>query len=248
MTQERTYLDTNIVFHRKLSKEDIITIIEFAIGCTFKYCSAFVVSEHKRVFLQTMRLLWTFFKEKESTEEVLNCIENHHWRSSQEKDRCIKILNWITDYRNSAYLVAVIRLENIIFSYEDFFFGDINILESETNCPLAEVKIYSREKILDISLRCPMKCTISDFMKSQKSNLMKIQKWIENIRHLQLVVAILKRINKNPEEYDESMCRALADVIIILEAPDNFLVCSNNVKDFEPICNALKKRFLPIRY
>lgn len=104
MTQERTYLDTNIVFHRKTSKEDIITTIESAIGHTSKYCSEFVVSEHKKVFLQTMRLLWTFFKEKESTEEVLNCIEKRSWRSSQEKDRYIKIFNWISDYGSSDYL------------------------------------------------------------------------------------------------------------------------------------------------
>lgn len=66
--------------------------------------------------------------------------------------------------------------------------------------------------------------------------------------HLQLAVAILKRINKNPEDCDESMCRTLSDIIIILEAPEDFLICSNNGKDFSPICKALGKRFLHIRY
>lgn len=136
----------------------------------------------------------------------------------------------------------------MILFYEEFFFGDIGVLESETNCPLARVKIDSREKITDISLSCPLECSISDFMKSHKDNLIKVQKGIEEIKHLQLVVAILRRVNKNPGECDEDVCRNLADVIIVLEAPEDFLVCSNNVRDFEPICNALEKKFLPVRY
>lgn len=166
MPQERSYLDTNIVFHRKLGKEDIIAIIESAINHTFKYCSAFVVSEHKRVFLQTMRLLWTFFKENDSIEEVLNCIKNHDWRSPQEKDRCIKIFKWITADKNSTSDHAIAQLENMIFSYESFYFSDINVLESEVNCPLAKIKINSREEIMNISLICPLRCSISDFMKN----------------------------------------------------------------------------------
>jgi hypothetical protein len=248
MAQERTYLDTNIIFHRKFSKEDIIVIIESAIGHTFKYCSAFVVSEHKKVFLQTMRLLWTFFKENNGTEEVLECIKNHHWKSSQEKDRCIKIFNWITNYGSSVYGYAVAQLENVIFSYEILFFRDINVLESEVNCPLTRIKINSRKEIVNVSLKCPLRCSLSDFMQDWKESLIKVRKGIKNIAHLQLFGAILKRIDENPRKYDEGVCRTLADVIIVLEAPEGFLVCSNNEKDFKPICRVLEKRFLPIRY
>ncbi|MGC1120914.1 MAG: hypothetical protein WBA22_07445 [Candidatus Methanofastidiosia archaeon] len=248
MNQERTYLDTNIIFHRKVREENIIAIIESAIGSTFKYCSAFVVSEHKRVFLQTMRLMWTFFKEKKDTEEVSKSIETHPWKSKQEKDRSKKIFNWITDYGKSAPLDAVRRLENLIFSYETFFFEDIDVLESEVDCPLARMTINSRERITNVSLRCVKRCSMSSFLKSQKAKLLQIQRLIEDINHLQLVVAILKRVSNNPEEYDESICRTLADVIIVLEAPENFLVCSNNIRDFEPICKALEVRFLPIEY
>lgn len=86
------------------------------------------------------------------------------------------------------------------------------------------------------------------FYEKSEKNLTKVRKGIGNITHLQLVVAILERVIKNPEECDESVCRTLADVIIILEAQESFLVCSNNEKDFKPICRVLKKKFLPIRY
>ena len=122
------------------------------------------------------------------------------------------------------------------------------MLESEVSCPLAGVRISSRDEIMNITLKCPLRCSLSDFLKSQKEELMKIQEGIENTTHLQLVGAILKRVTKNPHEYDEGMCRTLADVVIILEAPEGFLVCSNNERDFRPICKALEKRFLPIRY
>jgi hypothetical protein len=248
LTQERTYLDTNIIFSRKLSKDDIITIIESAIGHTFKYCSAFVVSEHKKVFLQTMRLLWTFFRESSNFGEVLDYIESHHWRSSQEKDRCIKIFNWVTSFGKSKYVDSIVKLENLIFTHEMFFFGDIDVLESEVNCPFANITIHTSKEITNVSFKCSMKCSISDFMKDQKENLIEVLRGIRNITHLQLIVAVLKMAIKNPEECDESMCRTLTDVIVILEAQEDFLVCSNNEKDFEPICRVLGKRFLPIRY
>jgi hypothetical protein len=76
--------------------------------------------------------------------------------------------------------------------------------------------------------------SMSSFLKSQ------IQRLIEDINHLQLVVAILKRVSNNPEEYNESICRTLADAIIVLEAPENFLVCSNNIRDFEPSVRLLR--------
>ncbi len=62
-----------------------------------------------------------------------------------------------------------------------------------------------------------------------------------------LMCAVLQRVIKN-SECDDSICRNLADVVIILEAPDYCVVCSNNIKDFEPICTILGKEFLPIQY
>lgn len=248
MSQERSYLDTNIIFHRKLSTKDIIATIESAIGHTFTYCSAFVVAEHKRVFLQTMRLLWVLFKENDSIDEVLKNIENHQWRSSQEKDRCMKIFNWFTANKNSTKDHTIAQLENMIFSYDSFHFGDIDVLESEINCPLARIKINSRKELMNVSLICPLRCSISNFLRNQRESLIQVQKGIEKINHLQLVVAILKKIDNNPEDCDENDCRTLADTIIILEAPEDFLICSNNGRDFSPISKTLGKKFLFIRY
>jgi hypothetical protein len=77
---------------------------------------------------------------------------------------------------------------------------------------------------------------------------MSFQRKIEKVRHLGLFLVILKQIIENPGESDENTCRTLADIMIVLEAPEDFLVCSDNIRDFEPICEALKRRFLPIRY
>ena len=63
-----------------------------------------------------------------------------------------------------------------------------------------------------------------------------------------LVVAVLQRVIGNPEEYDEDMCRTLADIIIVVEAPDYCSICSSNIKHIDPICTALGKKFLPLQY
>ncbi len=241
-------MDTNIIADRKLREKDVIAEIESVISQTFRYCSAFVVSEHKKTFLKTMRVLWTLFKEKRDSREVWNYIEIKKWKSSQQKDRYKKLFKWVTDNGKVSYLDALKRLENMIFIYDHFFFGDINVLESEVNCPLAGIRINSRKEITTVSLACPLKCSISYFLRNQNSNLIVLENKIRNVKHMSLVVAILQRIIKNPDNYDEGVCRTLADVIIVLEAPDDFLICSNNIRHFDPICIALGKRFHPIQY
>lgn len=248
MDRERVYLDTNVIAHRILREEEVVTRINSVIGEMSRYCSAFVVSEHKRTFLKTMRFLWTIFKDKRDNREVLDCIENVLWRSESEKDRCMRIFKWVTEDEALSYIYAIVRLENMIFGYDQFFFDDIDVLESEIDCPLSEARIHSRKDILEAELSCSMKCKMSDFLKNQKNNLVKVEENIRMMAHMGLLVAIMRRVIKNTEEYDEGICRNLADVIIILEAPDYCSVCSNNVKHFEPICRVLGKKFLPIRY
>ncbi len=158
------------------------------------------------------------------------------------------MFDWVTDYKKVSYLDALKRLENMIFVYDQFFFGDIDVLESEVNCPLAGIRINSRMEIAEVSLACPLKCLISDFLKHQKNNLTLLQKRMRRVKHMGLVVAILQRVIENPDNCDEDVCKTLADVIIVLEAPDDFLICSNNIKHFEPMCTVLGKRFEPIRY
>jgi hypothetical protein len=189
----------------------------------------------------------TFQRERDN-EEVLRYIEKSRWKSSQEKDRYRKVFNWVTDYKKVSYLDALKRLENMIFVYDQFFFGDIDVLESEVNCPLAGIRINSRMEIAEVSLACPLKCLISDFLKHQKNNLTLLQKKMRRVNHMGLVVAILQRAIENPDNCDEDVCKTLADIIIVLEAPDDFLICSNNIKHFEPMCIVLGKRFEPIRY
>lgn len=177
MGRKRAYLDTNIIADRKLRKEDAI-IIESIIGEMSKYCSAFVVSEHKRTFLQTLRYLWTLFEEKRNCVDVSNYILNRQWRSDQEKNRYNKVFNWMTDYGTQSYKHALRRLETLIFTYDQFFFGDIDVLESDVDCPLSQMKIDSREELRETLCICPRTCSLSDFLKKQKNNLIKIEKMI----------------------------------------------------------------------
>lgn len=248
MTRERTFLDTNIVSDRKLREKKIVQKIESVIGKTFKYCSAFIVSEHKRTFLLTMRFLWIIFEEKKDFYEVKKFIEDHKWKSDQEKDRYKKVLKWVSEDGNLSYDDIVLRLERLIFLYDEFFFGDISVLESEVYCPLATIKMSTTSEIMKIVPTCSLKCSLSEFLRNQRKKLIILRKEIENIQHMGLVAAALQRVINDFDQPDEGVCKTLADTTIILEAPDNHLICSNNVKDFQPICKALEKRFLPIRY
>ncbi len=178
--RKRVYLDTNIIADRKLREKEAITI-ESIIGEMSKYCSAFVVSEHKRTFLQTMRYLWTLFNEKKDCVDVLNYIQNRQWKSDHEKNRYNKVFNWITDNGTQPHKHALRRLETLIFTYDHFFFGDIDVLESDVGCPLSRRKIDSRREIEETLLVCPHTCSLSDFLEKQKSNLIEIEK---NIRGL----------------------------------------------------------------
>lgn len=246
--KERTFLDTNIVSDRTLREEEIVQKIESAIGQTLKYCSAFVMSEHKRTFLLAMRFLWIIFDKKKDLEEVKKFMKGHNWRSDQEKDRYEKILTWISENGTLSYPDIVVFLESLIFRYDEFFFKDITVLESDVSCPLANVKMTTISEIRRVVPTCSLKCSISEFLKSQKMNLITLKEEIENHQHLKLVSAMLQRVISNPDQFDEDVCKTLADTIIVLEAPDSYLICSNNAKDFQPICDALRKRFLPIRY
>lgn len=169
MDRERTYLDTNIIADRLIGEKNVIAKINSTIGDTLKYSSAFVVSEHKKTFLQALRLLWKIFRDKEDnkdSKEVLNYIEDRSWRSPQEKNRYRKMFKWIMAETHS-YDDALARLENLIFEYDEFFFEDISVLESEINCPLSDVHIGSKKDIVEKPIVCPLRCSMSDFLKKR---------------------------------------------------------------------------------
>ncbi len=133
---------------------------------------SFVMSEHKRTFLLAMRFLWIIFEEKEDFDETKKFIEKYKWRSSQERNRYEKILKWVSSDGKLFYSDIIVRLENLIFSYEEFFFKDISVLESEFHCPFAYIQFERRDKIMNAPPQClEMECSLLGFLKNRRENL-----------------------------------------------------------------------------
>jgi len=108
---------------------------------------------------------------------------------------------------------------------------------------------FERRGLLDLRPRkCqPLReCALADSLKAYPSKLRRMMEAIESQpdkpenRRRRRVLRQLVRKRKQP--MTEKDCRDLGDAVFAFFAPDESVVLTTNVKDFEPLCGALGKK------
>ena len=139
---------------------------------------------------------------------------------------------------------------------EDFD-DSVNSLTNETDCYNAKkTPLIEDEKFDNRTIHCKpkdIKCKIVEFFQENIDEFKKIWKELSQLENLDdeqnKMKRILEKALKHPKNMaDYKNCWTCADSIIAAECPQDAVLCTTNVKHFEPICTSIEKRLFGFKY
>lgn len=166
--------------------------------------------------------------------------------TKRKKDRCLAILESVSDKRQLRFADALSRLENLINGMEKEILKNVQILKSETGCQLANEELEFDAPYFSIRTSCSRKnavCSLPEYVIQSSSSLRAVKMGISGNRQLDKLKDTIDIVLANPEKAKGNNCKTLGDTLICLEAPKHCIILSTNIKDFKPICSSLGKSF-----
>lgn len=244
-----SFLDTSIVIAREFGFQHTKDKIEEALKNTEKFSTSYVKTEINRNFLKDIIYLYSLLIEERDLSEVFKRVKSFPL-TPRDRDRCWDILSKITNKGELRLEDSVARLANLITGLHKLLFKDIFLIQSGTECPLADEKIEYLAPIYRISISCTKKspdCLIQKFMEKNKQNLRNICNYISSDPDFEKLHRLLVKVIENPKKSKGRNCFTLSDIIICLDSPINYAIYSTNIKDFKPICASLGKKFVGLK-
>lgn len=245
MSQKDAYLDSSILLTKKFGTiAQKRNVIKKLVGRK-KIATMYVKREIKRTFLNDAIWLHTILIEAHDIPPVFERIKGFNITPRRQK-RCLAILQAISA-GGLRYPSAVCRLENLILGLEKELLKDVKIIESGTNCHLAEEELEFYFPIFTLNISCTREkahCCLPAYLSDNLEALRALESAIAGIDNLEGLRKALNIILKDTEKAKGNYCKTLGDTVICLDAPQNCDVLSTNEKDFKPICECLKKSFI----
>jgi len=245
MKKGNAFLDTSIIISREFGPQNIKERIKI-IEPLNKYATTFTKMEINCSLLKDAIFLYSLLVEEKDLTVVFNRLQRFPITERRRK-RCLAILEKITNKRQLRLADAITRLESLIRGLHYILFRDINLIDSKTNCPLANMKITKTNGVYKMPLcysREVATCDLEKFIEENRQSLVKISVRKDIDGKLSKFIA---KIIDTPAIAKGRNCSKIGDVIICLEAPDDSWIYSTNISDFKPICKALKKKFIGIK-
>lgn len=248
----KAYLDSSVILTRDFGYDSEKNIIDHLIQDAEKYASRYAKMEIWRTFLKDAIYLHSLVLEEKNLPNVLQRISSIGFRP-RIKDRCIKLLAKVSDDFRLRVEDATARLELLIEGMENLLFNDVHLLSTGTCCPLAEEKVQKETEGYTLNTRCTRHepdCKVAPFFMKKAQTIDKLKQYLEanKIDHLKKLIELLNKIRENPEIAKGRNCMILGDLIICMDALNGLEIFSTNVKDFEPICSALRKKFKAVYF
>lgn len=243
----KLFLDTSIQIDKWLGHQNHKDAINRVLmGSSGNTTSKYVLGEYKR---SIGRDLATFKDLLESSPNVEEALRRLHIFSSRKGSRFINLifpaiieeLKIKDDTSIEAVLERVSHLLEI--ELEDFFWLDIDEdkFVNSPYCADADPPPPANDKI-----SCPtnasVPCDIEDFWgKSNCEFLALADNLPSKPKEIRERKSLIKQILQNIKKKHGENCLKLADAIIATQCPEGYQVFTTNMKDFEPICQALGK-------
>ena len=241
------FLDTSIVISKEFGSQHTKKKINQMIGDLNKISTSFIKKEINCSLLKDAIFLYSMLIEEMNLSAVFERLQRYPLTDRRRK-RCLAFFSKVTNERQLRLEDAITRLESLINGLNVLLFKDISLIKTKTNCTLAEAEIEKVDQIYKISLYCrrdSAECDLGKFMKENKDSLTEIsfQKDLEP-----KLSRLLSELVDDFSIAKGRNCSILGDVIICLESPNNYPIYSTNIKDFIPICRALRKKFIGIEF
>ena len=245
------YLDSSVILSRKFGIPKEKEAVKKTIGKRVKLSTEYVKVEINRTFLTDAIFLHTLLLERNaSLHSVYQRLRR--WPTFQrQKDRCLAIMESISDKRQTRMADAIVRLENLILGMQRELFKNVMIVSSGTDCPLAREELKFVYPNFEIETSCTRKrpiCSLPAYVKSKRMELRALSTGISSNSKLGKLHTKLDEVLQDSKKARGRNCQVLGDTIICLDAPKQCIIFSTNIRDFAPICNFLGKPFAGIKW
>jgi hypothetical protein len=247
LLEDRLYLDTTVFHSRELGDSATKTKIGEFLKDKTKATSSYVQMEINRTVLKDAIYLHSMMVEEANLPAVFTRLQSYP-ATDRRIRRCLQMLGAITQQRQLQLANSMARLENlIIFFARSMYAWDVDIVPSGTKCPLSDPQIQHDSGTYTINMSCTRRapvCDVSTFMKNRTSDLERILAGTKGVSGLGDLVTLIEKVITNPEEAKGRNCMTLGDLIICLDSPSDYVICSTNTEHFQPICKSLAKQFV----
>jgi len=214
-----------------------------------KFSTEYAKTEIKRTFLKDAIFLHSLLVDEGYLAPVYQRLRSYP-TMQRKKDRCLAILESVSDKKQLRFADALSRLENLINGMEKEMLRDIQIMKSGTNCQLADEEVEFDAPYFRIRTHCSRKnavCSLPEYLIQNKLLLRVLKTDISDNKQLCKLKDALDVVLKNPDKAKGNNCKTLGDTLICLDAPNDCIIFSTNKKDFGPICSSFGKSFEAVR-
>jgi hypothetical protein len=248
LTAKDAFLDSSILLSRKFGLPKQKANIRKKLKSRRKFSTEYAKTEIKRTFLKDAIFLHSLMVDEGTLTSVYQRLRTYP-TTQRQKDRCLAILESVSDRRQVRFADAIVRLENLINGMEKEMLRNVQILKSGTGCQLASEEIEYDAPYFSIKTSCSRKtavCLLHEHVTRNSAVLRALKVGVSNSLQFKKLSETLDIVLQNPEKAKGKNCKILGDTLICLDAPDNCDIFSTNVKDFGPICASLCKSFVGI--
>lgn len=250
MSTPEAFLDTSVILSRKFGVPKEKASVKKAIGNRQKSSTKYIKVEINRTFLTDAIFLHYLLVEEGDLRVVYQRLRRYP-TTQRKRDRCLAILESVSDKRQTRFSDAITRLQNLILGMEKALLRDVRMIDSGTNCPLADKKLEFVYPIFEIETSCTRKkpaCSLPQYLQKNIKKLQTLNQGISSDEKLKKLHKTLGIVLQNPKKGKGRNCQILGDTIICLDAPENCDIFSTNTKDFGPICKHLGKSFVVVKW
>lgn len=208
-------------------------------------CSTYVLGEFVNNFLQNTITFYNLLIDSTSTGEALVRLGSR-FHSTRQYNRVMRILSVLTEdgkiNREELLPRLDILIEDIMISR---FYSKLQLpLIDGTKCHRAIVKPVKEDGLWRLRITCRKNpkppCRMEQFYTEHKENFVRLEEITDD--HLKECIGIVKNINNKKDLPLGKNCWAIGDFVICHESPNNSVIYTTNLKDYEPICNIIGKK------
>jgi len=244
----KIFLDSSVVISKEFGLERVRQKINDALSNKQKMSTTYIVTEINSTVVKDAVFLHSLISEEMDLSAVFKRLQRFPL-TQRRRARCLLLLSKVTNRRQLRVADSLARLANLIVGLPDILLHGVSLIASGTGCPLASERAEFTSPIYSINVSCTRKspkCNLAQFLRMNRSNLKEIRDHISQNIDQRLLHSLLEEIINKERLAKGRRCKKLGDTIICLDSPKDCHICSTNVKDFLPICESLRKKFLEI--
>jgi len=256
--EKKVQLDTTIQIYRAFSHSSVKRVLVEILSQCQVFVSRYVLYEFKRTLIKAIITFYTYVREEQTIDDALDRASRTF--SSRQKTHFINILRELVKNPGIARgnrEQLLIRLQRM-FEWEllDIFEEGVSYIPDHIQCTPSKADPTVGITQFIKQLRCQKdwdQCSLPRFLRLKQKRLRRLMDLSKSPEYhgnkgFQNLASLCGKILDDFNECKGNNCKILGDMIIALEVlPENTLLTSD-IRDFEPLCKAVKTSVRFIKY